>query len=275
MSAPTRKAVKYEKKVLKAQLMHLRNLCADWADGIAIMDEDRMKSKDFKHDRHTNDYPARSVPPSPTQLWLMRCTVRALYDERAPHMGKAGLLSDPDLSKETVKEMKAFFSGSALFPHLLQLPTALSNLADTSYLWMREFYLELCQRVQFPISMSLPWMLTEHVLQMRNRPLMPFLFAPMDVYNDAGMASLFVHKQQYLFTEIEAEVNLCFDQILYSLSEQIFTHFKSRASLMLLHTKRSVQDVEASGDKIAAQAMGKNASRSTSHVDRRQCRRRA
>ena len=72
------------------------------------------------------------------------------------------------------------------------------------------------------------------------------------------MASLFVHKQQYIFTEIEAEVNLCFDQILYSLSEQIFTHFKSRASLMLLHTKRSVQDVEASGDKIAAQAMGKN-----------------
>ena len=98
---------RYEKKALKAQLMHLRNMCADWSDGIAIMDEDRMKSKDFKHDRHSNDYPARSVPPSPTQLWLMRCTVRALYDERAPHMGKAGLLSDPDLSKETVKEMKA------------------------------------------------------------------------------------------------------------------------------------------------------------------------
>ena len=64
MGPVTRKAVKYEKKGLKASLMHLRNLCADWSMGVVIMDEERMKSKEFKNAEHGNDYPPRSVPPS-------------------------------------------------------------------------------------------------------------------------------------------------------------------------------------------------------------------
>ena len=258
MGGPTRKAVKYEKKALKAQLMLLRNMCADWAGGVAIMTEDRIKSKEFKHESHDHDYPPRSLPPSPTQLWLMRCSVRALYDERAAHMGKGGILSDPDLPKETIRDMKSFYAASALYPHLLQLPTTLGALASTSFLWMREFYLELCARPQFPISMSLPWILTEHVLNARNTPSMAFLFAPVGVYNDAGMTALSKHRQQYLFTEIEAEVNLCFDQILYALSEQVYTHFKVRASSMLLENRRNARDVDGNPDRTAAQSIGRS-----------------
>ena len=54
------------------------------------------------------------------------------------------------------------------------LPThccAWSALSDVSYFWMREFYLELCMRVQFPVSMSLPWILAEHVLKQDNTPV--------------------------------------------------------------------------------------------------------
>ena len=58
---------------------------------MAGMDEEAMKSKDFKNSSHSLDYPARSAPPAQTQLWLMRATVRALYDERQPHM-KASML---------------------------------------------------------------------------------------------------------------------------------------------------------------------------------------
>ena len=36
--------------------------------------------------------------------------------------------------------------------------------ADLSEMWYKEFYLELSKEIQFPIEMSLPWILTEHIL---------------------------------------------------------------------------------------------------------------
>ena len=103
---------------------------------------------------------------------------------------------------------------------------------DASCLWMREFT-ELCKRVQFPISMSLPAILIEHVLAAGNGPLMPMLLVAFDAYTDGATAALAHHKQQHLFEEIEAEANLVLDQVLYSLSEQIFSH-SARAAVALL-----------------------------------------
>ena len=246
--------MKYEKKGLKALLMHLRNLCADWSMGVVIMDEERMKSKEFKTSDHGNDYPPRSVPPSPTQLWLARATIRSLVDEQSPYVAHS-MMKEADLPKETVTAMRAFYSASSLYPYLLNLQSTLATLADVSYLWMREFYLELCQRVQFPLSMSLPWILVDHVLQMRNRPLMPLLLAPLEAYNDAATAALRTHRQQYLYREIEAEVNLAFDQILFSLADQVYTHYKTRAALTLDLSQRGVSELEAS-DALAAQSLG-------------------
>jgi len=256
MGPPTRKAVKYDKKLIRHQLMQLRNMCADWSDGVAIMDEDRIKSKQFKGSDHTKDYPARSVAPSATQLWLIRATVQALCDERAPHM-KATLLQDPDLPKETVKDMKDFLHKSASYPYLLRLPATLSSLADVSYMWMREYHLELCMRVQFPVSMSLPAILIEHIQSQGNSVLMPLLFSPMETYNDASASALRVHRQQFLFTEIEAELNLIFDNVLFNLSDQIFKHFKTRAAVALLQ-QHSNADGENAYDPEVRQATGKN-----------------
>ena len=71
---------------MKAALLQLRNMCADWGgEPSDLMDEKKMVSKDFKFSRHIDDYPARLTPPSQTQLWLMRATTRALYDERSPY----------------------------------------------------------------------------------------------------------------------------------------------------------------------------------------------
>ena len=164
MGGPMRKSVKYEKKALKAQLLQLRNMCADWAgEPSELMDEKRIVSKEFKFASHAGDYPARVTPPSQTQVWLMRATTRALYDERSPYI-KSSIMNEADLNKDTVRDMKAFVNTSADFSYLLRLSSTLSELGDVSCLWMREFYLELCKRVQFPISMSLPAILTEHVL---------------------------------------------------------------------------------------------------------------
>ena len=52
MGGPTRKAVKYEKKALKAQLMQLRNMCADWSkDPALLLDEKTIVSKEFKFEQ--------------------------------------------------------------------------------------------------------------------------------------------------------------------------------------------------------------------------------
>ena len=52
----------------------------------------------------------------------------------------------------------------------------------------------------------------------------------MDLYSDSAHYALHHFKQQFLYDEIEAEVNLCFDQLVYKLSEHIFAYFKQKAA---------------------------------------------
>lgn len=57
-----------------------------------------------------------------------------------------------------------------------------------------------------------------------------YVLYPLDLYNDSAHYALTVFRKQFLYDEVEAEVNLCFDQFVYKLSEQIFTHYKQLAS---------------------------------------------
>lgn len=41
-------------------------------------------------------------------------------------------------------------------------------------------------------------------------------------------------EQQFIYDEIEAEVNLCFDQLIFLLSNKIFAHAKNAASSLLI-----------------------------------------
>ena len=51
------------------------------------------------------------------------------------------------------------------------------------------------------------------------------------------MNALTVFKKRHLYDEVEAEVNLCFDQFVYALSEQIFRAYKQTAAGVLLDKK--------------------------------------
>jgi len=51
----------------------------------------------------------------------------------------------------------------------------------------------------------------------------------LDLYNDSAHYALTVFRKQFLYDEVEAEVNLCFDQFVYKLSEQIFAYYKHLA----------------------------------------------
>src|SRR5690348_14842540 len=103
-------------------------------------------------------------------------------------------------------------------------------MTDLGDLWYREFYLELTKRLQFPIDMSLPWILTDNILESKEASTMEYVFYPLDLYNDAANRALSSLHQQFLYDEIEAEVNLCFDQLIFKLSEQIYAYFKTQAA---------------------------------------------
>ena len=52
---------------------------------------------------------------------------------------------------------------------------------------------------------------------------------PLDLYNDSAYYALTQFRKQFLYDEIEAEVNLCFDQFVFKLSEQVFGYYKHLA----------------------------------------------
>ena len=101
--------------------------------------------------------------------------------------------------------------------------------------------------------------------------MMEFILQPLDLYSDSGHFALTKFRKQFLYDEIEAwdsrtnvyptfhsavhstvnltdqweqgnvceslikaEVNLCFDQFVFKISEQIFEHYKTRAAACLL-----------------------------------------
>lgn len=124
------------------------------------------------------------------------------------------------------------------------------DACDLSQLWYREFYLEMTMgtRCQFPIEMSMPWILTDHILTSRDPALTEYsgsiathymfshfdsrrcVLYTLDLYNDSAHFALTAFRKQYLYDEVEAEVNLCFDQFVYKLSDQVFAHYKQLAA---------------------------------------------
>ncbi|KAA0203936.1 hypothetical protein HAZT_HAZT009288 [Hyalella azteca] len=88
--------------------------------------------------------------------------------------------------------------------------------------------------MMFPIEMSMPWILTDHILRTKDASMMECVLYPLDLYNDSAYYALTHFRKQFLYDEIEAEVNLCFDQFVFKLSEQIFTYYKQQAGSILL-----------------------------------------
>ena len=65
---------------------------------------------------------------------------------------------------------------SPLFIHCLSSET-MQEACDLSQLWYREFFLEMTmgKRIQFPIEMSMPWVLTDHILNTREASMMEYV----------------------------------------------------------------------------------------------------
>ncbi|CAN4121076.1 unnamed protein product [Withania somnifera] len=106
---------------------------------------------------------------------------------------------------------------------------------------------------QFPIECSLPWMLVDHVIESPIIGLLESALMSFDIYNDAAQQALVILKQRFLYDEIEAEVDNCFDIFVLKLCETIFTYYKSWAASELLDP--SFLFAIDIGEKFAVQPM--------------------
>jgi cytoplasmic FMR1 interacting protein len=174
-------------------------------------------------------------PVSPSQLYFVRSILDLSFNEKSKGM-KGGIMKEKNFKETQVVELERFFNDSNHFTRMMDLGNTIRECADLSNLWFKEFYLELTKQVQFPTKTSLPWILAEFVLDSADSSLLQNVFIPLDLYNDAGFKTLYALKSRYIFDEIEAEVNLCFDQFMFKLGKNVFRHYKKLASIKNLES---------------------------------------
>ena len=155
-----------------------------------------------------------------------------------------------DLEKEDILVFETFHKTSFYFPYLLNYSSTLRSGSDLGDLWFREFFLEATKCIQFPIEMSIPWILTEHVITNQvidSPPMIENLLYTMDIYNDSAQRALFVLNQQFLYDEIEAEANLVLDQMIFLLSDEMYKYYKNFAASFCLEKSFKLKLEEIKG----------------------------
>lgn len=274
---PLRKAIKNKKDLIRSIIVSVRETCGDWARGCEPQQDPALRGKKDQGDQgFTIKVPRRNVGPSSTQLYMVRTQLEALVSDKSG--GRRSLRKDLDATVLT--QIENFHRASFYWNYLLSFSESLQKCCDLSQLWYREFYLEMTmgkkinkctvrhqhneecsdlvtmeKRIQFPIEMSMPWILTDHILKTKEPSMMEYVLYPLDLYNDSAQYALTVFKKQFLYDEVEAEVNLCFDQFVYKLSEQVYAHYKQLAASMLLD-KRYRAECAARGAWSAAGGAG-------------------
>lgn len=231
-----REAIRHsnKKKHRKAEIvLHgMRVTCADWLNGLEPTDDPALKGK--KDPKFViKPIPNRTVGPGSTQLFMLRTMLESLCSDNK----KKSLQGD--LDAKDLPAMQKFFRRSYDFGWLLNYNQCIQKASDLSQLWYREFFLELTmgKMIQFPIEMSMPFIMIDHILTSRDPSMIEFVLYPLDLYNDAADFALTSLKKQYLYDEVEAEVDLAFDQFIVRLAQEIYTHYKTRASTIMLSSK--------------------------------------
>ena len=175
----------------------------------------------------------RADPISQSQLHFARSMIDFCTNEKSKGL-QGGFMKEKTLKENQVVELQKFFIRSFYFPWMINLSETIRECSDLSNIWFREFYLELSKQIQFPINTSLPWTLTEFALEAPSADLMGLIFYPLDLYNDSAHRTLRDLKSRVIFDEIEAEVNLCFDQFIFKLSNRVFQFYKKMGGLRVL-----------------------------------------
>lgn len=259
---PLRKAVKNKKDLIRSIIMSVRETAADWVNGSQPSQDPANRGKKDPDSGFQIKVPRLNVGPGSTQLYMVRTMLESLIADKSG--GKRTLRKDID--GPCLVQIDQFHKNSFYWAYLLNFGEILQKCCDLSQLWYREFYLEMTmgrrvkkclvrhqhndecndlitmeKRIQFPIEMSMPWILTDHILKTKEPSMMEYVLYPLDLYNDSALYALTIFRKQFLYDEVEAEVNLCFDQFVFKLSEQVFAHYKQLAGSIFLDKRFRVE----------------------------------
>ncbi|XP_008809659.1 protein PIR [Phoenix dactylifera] len=224
-----------KKKDLSRILSDMRTLSADWMANTSKTELELHSLNQGSEETKQNTFYPRPVAPTAAQVHCLQFLICELVS--GGNLRKPGGLfgnSGSGILVEDLKQLETFFYKLSFFLHILDFTATIGTLTDVGFLWFREFYLESSRVIQFPIECSLPWMLVDHVIESQDAGLLESILMPFDIYNDSAQHALSVLKQRFLYDEIEAEVDLCFDQLVYKLNEIIFSYYKSCAASALL-----------------------------------------
>ncbi|CAD6209520.1 unnamed protein product [Miscanthus lutarioriparius] len=224
-----------KKKDLSRILSDMRTLSADWMANTSKADPEQHSLHQETEEMRQNTFYPRPVAPTAAQIHCLQFLICELVS--GGNLRKPGGLfgnSGSGIPVEDLKQLETFFYKLSFFLHILDYTATIGTLTDLGFLWFREFYLESSRVIQFPIECSLPWMLVDHVIESQDAGLLESILIPFDLYNDSAQHALTSLKQRFLYDEIEAEVDLCFDLLAQKLNEIIFTYYKSCAASTLL-----------------------------------------
>ncbi len=213
--------------------LFLRKVCDLVADYVQAGSSSKSIRKAIKEVESgaQKSHNCRVVAPGATQLHLLRTMIRSMSDFN----GRGHYISDCK-DKDTAALLKRFFDDTLKFPYAEALSSTVQSCCRLGDLWYRELYIEITKKIQFPIEMSLPFILTETIVHSVSGdvPLLENVAYVMDLYNDAAHWALQTLQAQHLYDEIEAEVNLVFDQAVFLIGEEMYSHYKDCASSELL-----------------------------------------
>lgn len=242
-----------KKKEISRILSDMRTLSADWMANRSKSDSEAQSTQRGEESKVNFFYP-RPVAPTATQVHCLQFLIYEVVS--GGNLRKPGGLFGNSASEIPINDLKLlenFFYKLSFFLHIFDYTATVATLTDLGFLWFREFYLETSRVIQFPIECSLPWMLVDYVLESQNAGLFESVLFPLDIYNDSAQHALVTLKQRFLYDEIEAEVDHCFDIFVSKLCDSIFTHYKSWAAREILDS--SFLFAIDNGEKYSVQAM--------------------
>ncbi|KAI5423938.1 hypothetical protein KIW84_030236 [Lathyrus oleraceus] len=224
-----------KKKDLSRILSDMRTLSADWMANTNKSESELQSSQHGGEESKANIFYPRAVAPTTAQVHCLQFLIYEVVS--GGNLRRPGGLfgnSGSEIPVNDLKQLETFFYKLGFFLHILDYSVTVATLTDLGFLWFREFYLESSRVIQFPIECSLPWMLVDCVLESPNSGLLESVLIPFDIYNDSAQQALVLLKQRFLYDEIEAEVDHCFDIFVSRLCEAIFMYYKSWAASELL-----------------------------------------
>eukprot|EP00760_Papus_ankaliazontas_P029270 PhM_4_TR417/c0_g1_i1/m.48443/K05749/CYFIP; cytoplasmic FMR1 interacting protein len=231
-----RKAASEKKTVSFSLLSQLRESLGDWnrAPGKTAPADHCMKGiKDTPKQPAPTSFAAsnRICPPTTTQLWFFESVLSVVI--RARSDGKK-----LDFKEERIDAMRSMLRQVRQWRYLIHLSETIFLVSDTSFLWAREWSLEMCKTNIFPMTDSLLYVAVMSILESQCGgdvlPLLDGFSAALCVYNDAATSVLKVWRGQAQFRELQCEVRVMVESVVVGLAHLLYNHAKNASAVVTL-----------------------------------------